>query len=412
MFQSFKDAPQGRQLGILLFAGAAVCALMIAAYFLLLRPGYGTLFSNMRTMDAATIVAELDKQKIPYRLEEGGTTVLVPSDLVDSTRLSVMSQDLPLKGQVGFELFNKSDMGLTDFAQKINYQRALQGELARTIMTMESVETARIHLSLSERTIFRDDRVPPKASVALVPRAGHRIARSTVRGIQRLVAAAVPGLSASDVVVVADDGGVVSGEPALPDSIIAQTPEQREFERQYETQVRQAIADLVPPGSVQVRVTAGAPGSRPAEEALLADGTNAASSSAGGRNFPLQVGIVLSTAVGPRVEDEIRGAAAAALALDPGRGDFISLSVGEAPLLDGPPDSEPVQARVRISETEGRESSQALPGWAIWAAFLLVGLALVAVAIARRRPRALTEAQRADYVGRFRTLLETEGANA
>src|SRR3954454_16858263 len=149
MLKILKDAPPGRQLAAVAFGAVLLCALLAAFWLLFLRTDYGVLFSRLREPDAATIVAELDKRKIPYRLEQGGTTILVPADRVDNTRLAVMGEDLPLKGQVGFELFNKSDMGLTDFAQKINYQRALQGELARTIMTVESVDSARVHLSIS-----------------------------------------------------------------------------------------------------------------------------------------------------------------------------------------------------------------------------------------------------------------------
>src|SRR5205085_1424775 len=200
--------------------------------------------SSLRTMDAATIVAELDKQKVPYRLEQGGTTITVPEDQVDSTRLAVMGQDLPLKGQVGFELFNKSDMGLTDFAQKINYQRALQGELARTIMTVDAVDSARVHLSLSEHGIFRDDRVAAKASVTLVPRPGHRLTVPTVIGIQRLVAAAVPELEASNVVVIDEDGRVIGSELGANEP--AESPERQRLESRYERDVRRAIAGIAP----------------------------------------------------------------------------------------------------------------------------------------------------------------------
>lgn len=212
LVESFRASPQRRQVTIIAVGTAALCALLFAVYFLVLRKPYDVLFTDLRPMDAATIVAELDKKKIPYRLQDGGGTILVPENLVDATRLNVMSSDLPLKGMVGFELFNKSDMGLTEFAQKINYQRALQGELARTIMTMDAVDTARVHLSLTEPTIFRDDRVPPKASVTILTRPGKVLTAGAVRGVQRLVAAAVPELELANVVVLDKRGEVLSGE--------------------------------------------------------------------------------------------------------------------------------------------------------------------------------------------------------
>src|SRR5580692_9338560 len=134
--ETFRQASRSRQV---LIAGAAFAVFLLigtVVYLVFVRVPYSPLFTDVRPAEAASIVAQLDKTKTPYRLTNGGATILVPANLVDATRLSVMSDDLPLKGMVGFELFNKSDMGLTEFAQKIDYQRALQGELARTIMTL------------------------------------------------------------------------------------------------------------------------------------------------------------------------------------------------------------------------------------------------------------------------------------
>src|SRR5690242_13564437 len=118
--ERFRSASPRAQLLLWGVAGCVVLALLVTVYLLFVRRPYDVLFNNLRAMDAATIVAQLDKDKVPYRLGDGGTTILVPADVVDQTRLTVMSADLPLKGMVGFELFNKSDMGLTEFAQRIN----------------------------------------------------------------------------------------------------------------------------------------------------------------------------------------------------------------------------------------------------------------------------------------------------
>ena len=133
----FRSSSPSRQALVVAIIVAVLTLALAAAYFFVLRKPYGVLFSGLRQADAATIVADLDKKKTPYRLADGGSTILIPRDVVDSTRLAIAGEDLPLKGTVGFELFNKSDMGLTEFAQRINYQRALQGELARTIMTLD-----------------------------------------------------------------------------------------------------------------------------------------------------------------------------------------------------------------------------------------------------------------------------------
>src|SRR5258706_8609932 len=194
LVENFRASSTRRQLLAVTVGVIVLGALLVAGYFVVLRKPYDVLFTDLRTMDAATIVADLDKRRVSYRLADGGATILVPHGVVDSTRLAVMSEDLPIKGTVGFELFNKSDMGLTEFAQQINYQRALQGELARTIMTLDEVDSARIHLSFAEPTVFRDDRRPPKASVTIATRPGRSLSAETVGGIQRLVGAAVPDL--------------------------------------------------------------------------------------------------------------------------------------------------------------------------------------------------------------------------
>ena len=135
------DASPQRQLPVRLIAivFALVFGVLALGYFLFLRPGYVPVFSNLRPAEASAVAAQLDAKSIAYRLGDNGTTIAVPSDQADQARLLIAGSDVALKGGVGFELFNKSDMGLTDFAQKINYQRALQGELARTIMMMDGI---------------------------------------------------------------------------------------------------------------------------------------------------------------------------------------------------------------------------------------------------------------------------------
>ena len=133
--------------------------LIIAAFVTLgtwlLRTDYQVLFADLAPQDASTMVSELEKLKTPYRLSNGGNTILVPADIVHKTRLKLVGKDLPLRGAVGFELFNDSEVGMTEFAQKVNYQRALQGELTRTILAIEDVLSARVHLVLSEQGLFK-----------------------------------------------------------------------------------------------------------------------------------------------------------------------------------------------------------------------------------------------------------------
>lgn len=178
-----------------------------------LRTPYGVLFSDMAERDAGSVVQELDRLKVPYRISADGRTVLVPQETVHKTRMALMGQPLTLQGAVGFELFNNSDFGASDFVQKVNYQRALQGELTRTILAIEQVQNVRVHLALPEQGLFRRETGKGKASVTVVSKAGQRLSPSQVVGIQRLVAASVPEVQAGDVTVLDQQGMALSRVP-------------------------------------------------------------------------------------------------------------------------------------------------------------------------------------------------------
>ncbi len=245
-----------RQLALAFGVLIVLCVAMIGAYFLFFKPTYTVLFSKLRPADAAAIVGELDKKKIPFQLADDGATILVPERDAAGARVDVLGSDLPLKGGVGFELFNKSDMGLTEFAQKINYLRALQGELARTIMSIEGIETARVHLSMSEPTIFKSDRIPPKASVTITTGPGLSLTTGTVRGIQRMVAAAVPELDTTNVVILDDTGRIVSSD--APEAV-GGSPylQQKAAIEAFETaRIREQLQPALGPGQLSIAVWA------------------------------------------------------------------------------------------------------------------------------------------------------------
>lgn len=185
----------------------AVVGLLLWLLLGLSREQYGVLFGDLTGSDAASIVKQLKKEKIPYRLSEDGTTILVPADKVHDVRLTLMSSDLPLSGGVGFEIFDKQGLGTTEHAQKVSFQRALQGELARTIGAMDHVRQVRVHLVMPESTLFTRDRQQASAAIVVALEPGATLDRSQVVGVQRLVAAAVPGLEASRVVI-SDHRGV------------------------------------------------------------------------------------------------------------------------------------------------------------------------------------------------------------
>lgn len=193
-------------------AGLLLIACVIAATaWWIMNPPYGVLFSDLREADAAEITTTLGQLQVPYHLADQGKTIMVPAEQVYETRMKLVSQGVPKGGSVGFELFKDSDYGVTEFAQKVNFQRAMQGELERTIASLTEVVSARVHLTIQRQTLFERDQEPSKASVTLNLRPQKHLDAREVAGIQRLVASAVEGLAPESVVVLDDKGVVLSG---------------------------------------------------------------------------------------------------------------------------------------------------------------------------------------------------------
>ena len=230
-----------RRAGVL--GGLALIVLVAAAFaWWALQRDYQVLFKDMAQRDAAAVVAELKRLKVPYRLDADGTTVRVPGDAVHETRLALMGRGVPLSGGVGFEIFDHNDLSTTEYAQKINYQRALQGELARTIMSIEGVKLARVHLVLAEASLFKRDRSRPKASVSLLLQAGTSLDEGRILGIQRLVAAAAPGLEPQMVTVVDQRGVTLS---AAADATPAMAGGQLRVKKEVEEYLTRKVAEVL-----------------------------------------------------------------------------------------------------------------------------------------------------------------------
>jgi flagellar M-ring protein FliF len=204
------ERSQGARVGLAVGTAVLLAAVIWAGVFALRTP-YGVLFSDLTEADAGAIVTRLKKSKTPYRLGEGGTTILVPDERVHEIRLDLMSGDVPLSGGVGFEIFDKQGLGATEQSQKVSFQRALQGELARTIGALDTVKQARVHLVMPESSLFTRDRQQASAAVTVATRSGATLAREQIVGIQRLIAAAVPGLEVERVVVTDHRGVTLSG---------------------------------------------------------------------------------------------------------------------------------------------------------------------------------------------------------
>ncbi len=219
---------------------------------------YRALYSGMNEKDSASIVELLQKEHIPYKLEGSGT-VLVPADQVYSVRLKLAGQDMMPGNGAGFEIFDKSNQfGISDFTQKVNLQRALQGELARTIEVLPQVTAARVHLVLPKESAFAERDRKATASVMLQLIGNKRLSKQTVAAIQNLVAASVPDLDRGSVTVVDSSGNLLSGNDEEQPTSEGQTMQeyQASLERRLEKRLTTMMEQVVGSGQAVVRVTA------------------------------------------------------------------------------------------------------------------------------------------------------------
>ena len=190
-----------------IYLGLGIAITLAAAVFfttMIATPDYKVLMTGLEPADAQTISTQLAAKKIPYLVSPDGTSISVPADQVDGARLEVSSHDSPHSGRIGFEIFDKVSWGQTEFDEKVNYQRALEGELERTIQTMSNVKTARVHLVMATDSVFTDRERGAKASVTLRLRRG-TLSREELSAISRLVAGAVDELKPTDVTIVDAD---------------------------------------------------------------------------------------------------------------------------------------------------------------------------------------------------------------
>ena len=341
---------------IILFACIllAIVGVLSLLYFVFLRPNFAPLYEDIREADAAQIVAELDKQGIEYRLEDKGHRILVPESEIGKARVLIAGSGIAMGGTTGFELFNESDMGLTEFAQKVNYQRALQGELARTIMGMEGISFARVHLSMPERNLFQADRQGPKAAVTIQTEAGGDIDASRVAGIQQLVAAAVTDLPATHVAVLDDRGRLLSpvvaqesGTPSPPGIL----SEKNALEEYYRARATGVAEKSVPGLPFQIRVLVAelhaenednptVPSDAPEEISSTAAIDNPVPS----RNFQLRIFFRTEAPLNDEDRELLRGAIARATGIVPARGDILRFETGPFQAAVPLPQSVPVAA--------------------------------------------------------------------
>jgi flagellar M-ring protein FliF len=235
---------------------AALTGFFLYVFGLIAEPPKAILYSGLEAREVTAVVSKLEALNMPYEQKGDGGTILIAADQVSKIRMQLAAEGLPSAG-VGYEIFDKSDsFGTTAFVQNVNRLRALEGELARTIRSLESILSARVHLVIPERQIFARDNQPPSASVVVKARA--RLSRGQVSAIQHLVASAVAGLTPNAVAIVDDKGELLAGGAGEGDTATAAVQEERTagFEDRLRQRVENIVSSIVGPGHARVQVAA------------------------------------------------------------------------------------------------------------------------------------------------------------
>jgi flagellar M-ring protein FliF len=256
MAQQMLGMPSQQKLGLMV-AVAATVALLAGLWMWGQTPDFRVLYANMSERDGGAVIEALQQQNIPYKFSEGGT-LMVPADKVHEVRLNMAAQGLPKGGTVGFELMENQKFGTSQFLEQINYQRALEGELARSVQTMASVANARVHLAIPKPTVFVKEKQKPSASVVLALNAGRSLDEGQVNAIVHLISSSVPDMPAQNVTVVDQSGTLLSAARDGTGQMLDAT--QLKYVRQVETDYVKRIEDILSPitgiQNIRAQVTA------------------------------------------------------------------------------------------------------------------------------------------------------------
>lgn len=238
-------------------AGTIVGAILVVGW--LGEVTYSRLYSDLDEAEAGEVVNYLNDNKIPFKLSANGTTIEVPSDDVYSARISLASNGLPKSGSIGYSLFDKNNLGMTDFLQNLNFRRALEGELTRTITQLNEVQAARVHIVIPKDRLFKEDKQEASASVLLKLAGNNGISKRQVAGIAHLVAASVEGLKPGNIAIIDYDGNMLSSgrEDDMVAGLSSSQLDVRKNVEEYLQEKSQSMLDgVLGPGRAIVRVTA------------------------------------------------------------------------------------------------------------------------------------------------------------
>ncbi|AYY81233.1 flagellar basal-body MS-ring/collar protein FliF [Proteus vulgaris] len=241
----------------LIIAGSAAIAIFVAAFLWLQSPDYKVLYSNLRDKDGGEIVTQLTQMNVPYRLSQNGAAIMVPDNQVHELRLKLAQAGLPKGGAAGFELLDKEKFGISQFSEQINYQRALEGELARTIETLGPVQNARVHLALPKPSLFVREQKSPSASVTVGLLQGRALDEGQINAIVHIVASSVAGMPDSSVTIVDQSGKLLTQPDALGRDLNSiQLKYVQELESRYQQRIETLLGPIVGRGNVHAQVTA------------------------------------------------------------------------------------------------------------------------------------------------------------
>ncbi|MHB8907977.1 MAG: flagellar basal-body MS-ring/collar protein FliF [Syntrophales bacterium] len=258
-WRTFSELAPIRKMSLLLVALLTLGGIWLMVNFSN-RTDYRVLFANLSAEDAGSIVDKLKEKKVLYELNGAGDTISVPADKVAELRLELATTGLPRGGGIGFEIFDqKMKFGATEFEQQLNYRRALQGELARTIGSMEEVQQVRVHIALPKESLFVEEQRKPTASVTMKLKSGRALRPSQIDGIAHLVASSIEGLSPENVMVIDSRGNILSkpsGDPKFMRVTASQMEYQQNLEKDLASRIQTMLENVVGSGKAVVRVAA------------------------------------------------------------------------------------------------------------------------------------------------------------
>ncbi|RUO19239.1 flagellar basal-body MS-ring/collar protein FliF [Aliidiomarina haloalkalitolerans] len=255
-FDKAKAMLRGNSMLPILIGGAAFIAVVVALIMWATTPEYRVLYSNLSEADGGRIVSELETQRIPYQLTAGGSTIMIPGNQVHRVRLSMAEQGIPAGGNVGFSLMDNQAFGISQFAEQVNFQRALEGELASSMESLGPVHRARVHLAMAKPSVFVREREPAKASVVLSLHAGRVLGDGQVMAIVHMVASSVPELTADNVTVVDQHGNLLSSNGQKSDLTGTELTYTQEVERAYQRRIEDILAPILGRENVRAQVVA------------------------------------------------------------------------------------------------------------------------------------------------------------